>query len=119
MSQTNQTFSTYGDTEEPSVSEQLQPIRENIGSLFARIRNLEEAISDLAASGVATTTSQSEPVIRVRLQHSHTKADGWRLSETTVEYTGEKVDWDQVTNDMYRAFLEGEIEASTRNEAAS
>ena len=31
----------------------------------------------------------SAPTLRIRIAHAHTIKDGWRLAETTVEWTGQ------------------------------
>jgi hypothetical protein len=62
---------------------------------------------------------KTEPTIRVRLQHSHTLKEGWRLSETTVEWSGEgEIDWQTIDSALRGASLIGNNEAVIRNGAA-
>lgn len=66
---------------------------------------------------MSESTKVSEGTIRVRLQHSHTLKDGWRLSETTVEWTGgQDVVWSAVNGAMREAFEMGTVESAVRNE---
>lgn len=86
------------------------------------------SIADHVATGArpATITVQTqratalEPTMRVRLQHTHTKADGWRLAETTVEWTGEGApDWLEIERTLERACAQGRAEADHRNAQAA
>ncbi len=64
--------------------------------------------------------NETQPRIRTRINHSHTLKDGWRLSDTTVEWDGEgEPDWDTIKNIMRRAFAEGVNEADLRNQGGS
>jgi peptidoglycan hydrolase CwlO-like protein len=47
---------TYGDTDEPNVSEQLEPLSVNIAELFSAVRNLTERVEALEtiATGLAS-----------------------------------------------------------------
>ena len=60
-----------------------------------------------------------EPQIRARIQHTHTLKDGWRLAETTVEYSGTVVDWEHVRNELRLAHTAGLVESETRNRIES
>lgn len=56
--------------------------------------------------------------IRVRLQHSSTIKEGWRLSETTVEYTSGDdgvIDWQSIENELVNAAIVGNRQAAERN----
>lgn len=65
----------------------------------------------------ATTT---EATIRVRINHAHTLKDGWRLTETTVEWNGGlPVDWDDVAEAMRVAYANGVAEAEMRNDESA
>jgi hypothetical protein len=57
----------------------------------------------------------SGTVYRVRAAHTHTLKDGWRLSETTVEATGEKIDFKTMNELMQNAYEEGVEESRRRN----
>ncbi len=59
--------------------------------------------------------TETKPTIRVRLQHTHTLKDGWRLAETTVEYTGERIDWETVRDELSTSFVVGTKESTSRN----
>lgn len=56
----------------------------------------------------------SAPTVRVRIQHTHTMKEGWRLAETTVEYTGASADWEVIAAEMKMAFTMGSLEAIDR-----
>lgn len=58
---------------------------------------------------------QSKMVIRVRIAHSHTLKDGWRLSETTIEATGTGIDYDYIQEELQRAYDVGLEESIRRN----
>lgn len=62
-------------------------------------------------------STKREPEIHVRIAHVHTIKDGWRLSETTVSYDGQSVDWDLVKSAMSDAFEAGTAEAMLRTYA--
>jgi hypothetical protein len=62
-----------------------------------------------------TQTRTADPVIRIRLQHGRTQKDGWKLTETTVEFTGDFVDWPEIEAEMAKAYREGSAEARQRN----
>lgn len=63
-----------------------------------------------------TTT---DPTIRMRIEHTHTRNDGWRLSSTTVEYTGPApANGELIAAEMRRAYLFGDVEADYRNQPA-
>lgn len=62
--------------------------------------------------------TKTEPTTRVRLQHVHTLKDGWRLSETTVEWSGPgAVPWGLVKEELSNAHTAGLDEAQERNQA--
>jgi hypothetical protein len=63
------------------------------------------------------TATESKPQIRVRIAHTHTLKDGWRLSETTVEFTGTSIDSVAMATEMEIAHTIGEKEAVARNNA--
>jgi hypothetical protein len=85
------------------------------------VADLRKALDQLQACPEipAMTTLEAiktEPTIRVRLQHSHTLKEGWRLSETTVEWTGEgNPDWKAIEGAQQGAFAVGANEARFRN----
>lgn len=62
-----------------------------------------------------TEASESKPVIRIRVAHTQTIKEGWRLSETTVEYSGDSIDWAVFNSEMMAAFKNGSAEARQRN----
>jgi len=62
------------------------------------------------------TATETNPTIRVRIQHSNTIKEGWRLAETTVEYTGETIDWKRVKDELHQAFMVAQIEALERQQ---
>lgn len=60
---------------------------------------------------------ESKPTIRIRIEHTHTLKDGWRLSSTTVEYTGPvPIDALLIRDELRQAAVIGEAEARYRNE---
>jgi hypothetical protein len=59
---------------------------------------------------------ESHTVYRVRVAHVHTMKEGWRLSETTVEATGEEVDYTEIRDHMELAYRVGTDEAKRRNQ---
>lgn len=59
------------------------------------------------------------PLIRVRVAHTHTLKDGWRLSESTIEFTGRDIDWQELRMQMRSAYIAGREEAIYRNEQES
>ena len=63
------------------------------------------------------TATEAKQTIRVRIQHSHTLKDGWRLSETTVEATGTILDWDAIDNELRNVYNFGQMETNYRNGA--
>lgn len=66
---------------------------------------------------MSESTKITESTVRVRLQHSHTLKDGWRLSETTVEWIGgEEINWYAINGAMSDSFAMGAREAEQRNE---
>ena len=63
-------------------------------------------------------TTRTSAQIRVRLQHSSTIKEGWRLSETTVEYiSGEDyvIDWEKIEAELVNAAIVGNRQATERN----
>ena len=60
----------------------------------------------------------TQPTIRIRIQHSHTLKEGWRLSETTVEYTGpaDSVDHHRIELELRSAFQLGTAEQMLRSQ---
>jgi len=84
-----------------------------LSALLDRIKALEESFEALMSGGVART---EEPEIRVRIAHTHTKADGWRCNETTVEWTGRGVpDWYAIATHLEAAHGVGSAQAADRN----
>lgn len=64
---------------------------------------------------MSDTVSTSKPVTRVRIQHSHTLKEGWRLTETTVEWTGDEApDWESIRSDLMSAHIYGTKETENR-----
>ena len=66
----------------------------------------------------------TEPTLRIRIAHAHTLKEGWRLSETTVEWAGvgplvgEYQEWsDALRGALSEAYLLGEAEAAHRRDA--
>ena len=58
----------------------------------------------------------TEPQIRVRIAHASTVKDGWRLSETTVEWSGSgEIPWEELRYAGHKAYLIGAGEAAERN----
>lgn len=58
--------------------------------------------------------------LRMRIAHTHTLKDGWRLSETTIEVTGSLLDIqtvhrDQIQEIMQKTYDLGSEEADRRN----
>lgn len=84
----------------------------SLNSTYEAAVEIREAITDAAKTITAT---RQEPQIRVRLQHTHTLKDGWRLSETTVEYSGATIDWAEVKEQLASAHVCGVHEARDRN----
>lgn len=60
-------------------------------------------------------TSEMATVYRVRIAHTHTLKDGWRVSETTVEATGIEINYDEMRMHMKAAYEAGTLETSYRN----
>jgi hypothetical protein len=101
--------------------------RADIEQLRDQIAELQRTVDDLiAGEGVtaikafpdAPPVIEYAPQIRVRLQHSSTVKEGWRLSESTVEYTSGSdgaVDWARIKNEMLIAGIAGTKEAESRN----
>jgi hypothetical protein len=52
-----------------------------------RIRTLER-VGPIHAIASAEAATAEQPTMRTRIQHSHTLKEGWRCSETTVEWSG-------------------------------
>lgn len=94
-------------------------IPDAILDLSSRVRWLEATVNQLQPCPEIATAAleaiEAQPVIRVRLQHTHTLKDGWRLSETTVEYTGPAVDHELIARELATAHAMGAMEASKRN----
>ena len=66
--------------------------------------------------------TKTQPVIRVRLKHTSTMKEGWRLDETTVEYTAGSdgiIDWDRIESVSRASFEVGTREAEKRNAGQS
>ena len=60
-------------------------------------------------------TKASDPQIRVRIAHTKVK-EGWRLSETTVEWVGsEPINWLAIHDAMRVSYQNGDMEAMERN----
>lgn len=59
---------------------------------------------------------QGKTIWRVRIAHSHTLKDGWRLSETTVEGYGTDIEYNEATRHLEEAHLAGEEEAKRRRD---
>ena len=60
--------------------------------------------------------------LRVRLQHTSTVKEDWRLGETTVEYTAGSdgiIDWDRIESVSRASFEVGTREAEKRNAGQS
>lgn len=87
-----------------------------VQSLQAKVIELNASVDDLmAGSGVVTKTS---PQIRVRLQHTSTVKEGWRLGESTVEFVSGndgEIDWNRIDVESRFAFAIGDAEATRRN----
>jgi hypothetical protein len=81
---------------------------------FAALASAIPPVDESVAHTVEVGTQQ--PTMRMRLNHAHTKADGWRLSETTVEWSGVG-DPDEAAIDkaLITAFHLGQREANLRN----
>lgn len=66
-------------------------------------------------TGIARVEA-TEPQIRVRIAHASTVKDGWRLSETTIEWAGSgEIPWEELRHAGRRAYLVGAGEAAERN----
>ena len=63
------------------------------------------------------TYTSGDPTIRIRIAHTHTVKDGWRTSETTVEWVGPVVfqHWIRIEDELAVAFALGKREAKRRN----
>jgi hypothetical protein len=88
-----------------------------IGSLKRQIGSLQNSVLGWIDDTVGTIeVGTQQPTMRMRLNHTHTKADGWRLSETTVEWSGVG-DPDEAAIDkaLITAFHLGQREANLRN----
>lgn len=60
----------------------------------------------------------TESQIRVRIAHAHTLKDGWRLAETTVEWTGHgEPEWAEMAHSMAGAHRVGSEETRARRNA--
>lgn len=67
---------------------------------------------------MSDTVTARGPQVRVRIQHTSTVKEGWRVGETTVEYTSGSdgtIDWDRIEDEMRSAFISGSREAAVRN----
>jgi hypothetical protein len=63
-------------------------------------------------------TSAAAATVRVRIAHSHTLKEGWRLSETTLEWTGPATpNANEMFIELERAHLIGRTESIRRNAA--
>lgn len=65
------------------------------------------------------TITEQQPAVRVRLNHTHTIKEGWRLSETTVEWCGPigKLEGTELLAVGATVFNAGVREAALRNDA--
>lgn len=95
-----------------------------ISNLSERVFGLEVAMSQLQPypeiPAISTLEGFAiEPTIRLRINHSHTLKEGWRLSETTVEWSGPgKPDEAAITDALLTANHLGQREAALRNAPA-
>jgi hypothetical protein len=99
---------------------------EVIGELRQRIWDAECHVathgSDISAlryqaTQGATQTVKTEPSVRVRINHGRTAKDGWRVTETTVEFAGPGLPEVAAVRDALRfAYEEGYEEAAVRND---
>jgi hypothetical protein len=83
-----------------------------------RLRILERGQPIHAITTLETGTQQ--PTMRTRIQHSHTLKEGWRCSETTVEWSGPgEPDESAIRNALVLSAHLGQLEAAARNAPAA
>lgn len=94
---------------------------EIINVLISHISTLERSLEHLmdgqpVAGDLATLEAFAiAPTIRLRINHSHTLKEGWRLSETTVEWSGPgKPDETAIQDALLTAQHLGQREAARR-----
>lgn len=68
----------------------------------------------LDQSSTELSVETSKTVYRVRIAHAHTLKEGWRVSETTVEATGESIDYNEIKRHMAALYMDGVAEAQRR-----
>jgi hypothetical protein len=79
-----------------------------------RLRILERGQPIHAITTLETGTAQ--PTMRTRIQHTHTLKEGWRLAETTVEWSGAgEPDEAAIRNALIQSAHLGQLEAAARN----
>lgn len=91
-----------------------------VDCLYTEVCDLESKLNALQpCPELPTATLESlnaDPEIRVRIAHASTVKDGWRLSETTVEWTGSgEIPWERLKGVQRRAHEIGHKEAQFRN----
>jgi hypothetical protein len=80
-----------------------------------RIRTLER-VGPIHAIASAEAATAEQPTMRTRIQHTHTLKEGWRLAETTVEWSGAgEPDEAAIRNALIQSAHLGQLEAAARN----
>ena len=77
--------------------------------------SVSDSIPVIAEDATSVGYTEKEPTYRVRIAHTHTLKDGWRLSETTVEASGSEIDFQRLKDHMALLFSLGTFEAEQRN----
>lgn len=92
-------------------AEVIQRLRDKVGRHGGILIGM--AANEIAGSD---QTIRTEPTIRIRINHAHTLKEGWRLSETTVEWTGPGTPDEAAIQDaLLTAQHLGQREAALRN----
>lgn len=72
-----------------SQGDRIADLGLRLSSMQGRFAALAAVIPPVDASSAHTVeVGTQQPTMRMRLQHSHTLKEGWRLSEATVEWSG-------------------------------
>lgn len=83
----------------------LQSFGDAIDAIKGALNGFHEDITRLEADRTVSSVARiATPSIRVRIAHTNTLKDGWRCSETTVEYDGPM---DQYDGDVMAGYLMG------------
>lgn len=89
-------------------------------ALAGQIAELRAQLAEPILGATTVEAVKTEPTVRVRLQHTHTLKEGWRLSESTVEWSGAGTpDWESIAGQLRATAVYGRTEAEDRNHPLS